>query len=60
MTESVKFVYITRTIDSNTGTHYLDALDSDGNHYTAEMSHRIEKWLVFTQGWQKRRTRLIE
>jgi hypothetical protein len=53
MTEKVKFVCITRTIDSRTGTHYLDALDSDGNHYTAQMSDRIEKWLVFTKRWQK-------
>jgi hypothetical protein len=53
MTEKTKLVCITRTIDSRTGTHYLDALDSDGNHYTAQMSHRIEDWLVFTQPWER-------
>jgi hypothetical protein len=60
MTEKVKFVCITRTIDSRTGTHYLDALDSDGNHYTAQMSDRIEKWLVFTKRWRKEWTGPIE
>ena len=51
MTERVKFIHITRTIDSKTGTHYLDALDEDGNHYMAEMSHRVEKWLCYTKMW---------
>ena len=60
MTEKVKFVCITRTIDSRTGTHYLDALDSDGNHYTAQMSDRIEEWLVFTKPWQKSGQVLIQ
>ena len=53
MSQRVKLAQITRTIDSKTGTHYLDALDSDGNYYTAQMSDRIEDWLVFTQPWKR-------
>jgi hypothetical protein len=49
--EKVKFVYINRTICPKTGVHFLDALDMEGNHYTAELSPNIEKWLVYTRQW---------
>jgi glucose-6-phosphate isomerase len=49
----VKFTYITRTIDPKTRIHYLDAIDENGQHWTAEMSHQVEKWLCFTDVWKK-------
>ena len=51
--EKVKFVSVTRVIDPKTGIHYLDAIDVNGNHWTAEMDSRQEKWLVYIKGWKK-------
>ena len=53
MTEKVKFTYITRTICPTTKIHFLDAIDTQGIHYSAEMSPNIERWLVFTKQWHK-------
>ena len=53
MLERVKFVHVTRTIDPKTRIHYLDAIDSNGQHWMAEMSHQVEQWLVFTREWRK-------
>ena len=53
MLERVKFVQVTRTIDPKTRAHYLDAIDSNGQHWMAEMSHQVEQWLVFTREWRK-------
>ena len=49
----VKFVQITRTICPKSGIHYLDAISDEGEHYTAEMSPHIEKWLCYTRPWKK-------
>ena len=49
--EKVKFKQVTRTIDPKTRIHYLDAIDENGQHWMAEMSHQEEKWLVFTRLW---------
>jgi hypothetical protein len=46
-----KLVHITRIIDPRTGTHYLDAIDDQGRHWTAEMSHQQEPWIVYTKAW---------
>ena len=46
-----KLVHITRVIDPVTRTHYLDAIDDHGRHWTAEMSHQQEPWLVYTREW---------
>jgi hypothetical protein len=46
-----KLVQISRTIDPKTRIHYLDAIDTKGRHWMAEMSHKEEKWLVFTRTW---------
>lgn len=51
--EKVKFVTITRTIDLKTRIHYLDAIDDQGKHWMAEMSHQEENWIVFTRVWYK-------
>ena len=53
MVERVKFVSVTRTIDPKTRIHYLDAIDENGQHWMAEMSHQVEQWLVFTREWRK-------
>ena len=53
MTEKVKFVTVTRVIDDRKGIHYLDAIDTEGQHYMAEMRSDVEKWLVFTRVWHK-------
>lgn len=52
MVEAVRFVCVQRVIDPKTGVHYLDAIDQDGKHWTAEMSHRMEPWLVYTRTWK--------
>jgi poly(3-hydroxyalkanoate) synthetase len=46
-----KFVQITRTIDPRTRIHYLDAIDDQGRHWMAEMSHHEESWLCYTRPW---------
>jgi len=51
MVEKVKFVCITRVIDDRKGIHYLDAIDENGQHWSAEMSHQQEPWLIFTRVW---------
>ena len=52
MTERVKFTHITRVIGPKSGIHYLDAIDENGQHWTAEMSHRVEPWMVYTKTWK--------
>jgi hypothetical protein len=49
----VKFTQITRVICPRTGTHFLDAVDTDGQHWSCEMATGIEKWIVYTQVWRK-------
>ena len=51
MIERVKFVSVTRTICPKTGIHYLDSVDSNGNHWMAEMRTDVEKWIVFSRVW---------
>ena len=53
MTKRVKFTHITRTICPRTGIHYLDAIDENGQHWVAQMSHGIEPWLIYTETWKK-------
>jgi hypothetical protein len=53
MITKVKFVHVERTIDPKTRIHYLDAVDEDGVHWSAEMSSTIERWLVYTKLWTK-------
>lgn len=51
MTEH-KFVHISRVIDPKTRVHYLDAIDDQGRHWMAEMSHKEEPWLCYTKTWK--------
>lgn len=60
MPSTAKFVTITRTIDPKTGNHYLDGIDDQGRHWMAEMSHRVEPWLVYTKTWKLDPQRLYE
>jgi hypothetical protein len=49
----VRFTQINRTICPKSQIHYLDAIDPDGQHWTAEMSPHVEDWLVYTRPWKK-------
>jgi hypothetical protein len=60
MTERVKFTQVSRVICPKTGIHYLDAIDVNGIHWTAEMSSGIEKWLVFTKPWSANRQQPLD
>jgi len=57
MVEKVKFVSITRTIDTRNGPmhgiHYLDAIDENGMHWYAEMTPHQEKWLTYQKVWTR-------
>jgi hypothetical protein len=45
-------IYINRVIDPRTQIHYLDALDTQGRHWMAQMSHQEEDWIVYTETWK--------
>ncbi len=47
----VKFVSVTRTIDPKTRIHYLDAVDENGVHWMAQMDHKTERWLCYSEVW---------
>ena len=53
MTNEVKFTHITRVIDPKTRIHYLDAIDEDGKHWMAQMTHQKEEWLTYDRSWHK-------
>lgn len=38
-----KYPYIPKT-----RIHYLDAIDDEGRHWMAEMSHKEERWICYT------------
>lgn len=52
MAETVKFIHISRVINPVTQTHYLDAIDENGIHWTAEMSTKSEPWICYTRFWK--------
>lgn len=51
--DKVKFTQISRTICPKTGTHYLDALDEDGQLWFAEMRTDVEPWIIYSSMWRK-------
>jgi hypothetical protein len=53
MTERLKFTQVSRVIDPKTRIHYLDAIDENGQHWMAQMEHKTEKWLCFSEVWYK-------
>jgi hypothetical protein len=59
MTEPAKFTQITRVIDPKTRIHYLDAIDDQGRHWMAQMSHQLEPWLCYTETWKLAPQKLI-
>ena len=56
----VKFVSVTRTIDPKTHIHYLDAVDEYGNHWMAQMEHKTEPWLCFSEVWYEDRQQPVK
>lgn len=58
--ERVKFTYITRTICPTTKIHFLDAIDTQGIHWSAEMSPHIESWLVWSKQWSADRQQPLD
>ena len=53
MMEKLKFVCITRVIDPKTRIHYLDAIDINGLHWTAQMTHTKNSWIIYTESWKE-------
>ena len=53
MTNKVKFTQVSRVIDPKTRIHYLDAIDENGQHWMAQMEHKTEKWLCFSEVWYR-------
>ena len=40
-------------IGPRSGIHYLDAIDENGQHWTAVMSPHEEQWMCYTETWKK-------
>jgi len=53
MAERVKFTHVTRVIDPKTRIHYLDGVDENGYHWTAQMTHQEEPWIIYKKVWEK-------
>jgi len=51
--QKVRFASVTRVIDERKGIHYLDAVDENGIHWSAEMDNKQEPWLVYSKLWTK-------
>jgi len=56
MVEKVRFTQVIRTIDPKSGIHYLDAVDTEGQHWMAQMTHDVKSdspWLLYKKVWYK-------
>ena len=51
--EKVKFTYINRIICPKTGIHFLDAVDTEGQLWSAEMRTDVERWIIYSSSWKK-------
>lgn len=51
MTKKLKFTQVSRVICPKTLIHYLDAVDSYGNHWTAQQETNVEKWITYKEIW---------
>lgn len=51
--ERAKFVTIFRVIDPKTRIHYLDAIDENGYHWTAQQETGVERWITYKEVWKK-------
>ena len=51
--KKVKFVSVTRVIDQKSGVHFLDAVDSEGFHWMAEMRTDVEQWITYSRVWKR-------
>jgi hypothetical protein len=53
MTSKIKFVSVIRTIDPKTRIHYLDAVDDNGYHWSAQQETGVEPWITYKEVWKK-------
>jgi len=53
MTNKIKFTQVSRVICPKTGVHYLDAIDENGQHWVAQMTHQEEPWIIYKEVWKK-------
>jgi hypothetical protein len=53
MTNKLKFTQVSRVICPRTGIHYLDAIDTNGLHWTAQQETGVEKWITWKEMWKK-------
>jgi hypothetical protein len=53
MTNKVKFTQVSRVICPKTGIHYLDAVCTNGFHYSAQQTTGVEKWITWKEMWKK-------
>ena len=51
MTKRLKFTQVSRVICPKSGIHYLDAVDSYGNHWMAQQETNVEKWITYKEVW---------
>ena len=51
MTNKLKFTQVSRVIDPKTRIHYLDAVDINGHHWSAQMTHQEEPWITYKEVW---------
>ena len=53
MTNKLKFTQVSRVICQKSGIHYLDAIDTQGFHWTAQQETGKEDWITWKQMWKK-------
>jgi hypothetical protein len=53
MTNKVKFTQVSRVICPKSGIHFLDAVDTEGLHWTAQMETGVERWITYKEVWKK-------
>ena len=53
MTERVKFTQVSRVICPKSGIHFLDAVDTEGLHWTAQMETGVERWITYKEVWKR-------
>jgi hypothetical protein len=53
MTNKLKFTQVSRVICPKSGIHFLDAVDTEGLHWTAQQETGVEKWITWKEMWKK-------
>ena len=57
---NLRFTQVSRVICPKSGTHYLDAIDEYGNHWTAEMRTGVEQWITYSKMWHEDRQQPVK